>query len=401
MTEGVLPAIALRPRLRRLRVVAPLLARSNLFAALLLLPLPSLLYAFIALRALSGDRSGTDFLSFWQAGRRALEGQSPYPLVDALPAVVDRFTFAPFVYPAPAAYWLAPLAILPFAVAKTLFLALNLGSVVLALRLLGVRDWRCHAVVFLSVPLVAGAALGAFSPLLLLGAAAAWRYRDTTVRLGVIVAMLVVAKLFLWPLWLWLVYTRRFKAAALSATGGIAMTVVAWKGIGYAGLHQYPHLLSRMTELVGTNSYSPFALLHTAGLSASAAQQLVLAAGALIAALAAYLLREDIADERSFVVALGLALLLTPILWPHYLVLLYLPVALMRRSFSLLWLVPLLMWFDGDGWSYGSPVRIIPFLLLCAVPFVLVLRRDAADRVKARRRAGAVTFGPAEVTAAS
>lgn len=400
MTESVLPAIARRPRFRRLRVVAPLLVRSNLFAALVLLPLPSVMYALIALRAFSGDRSGTDFLSFWEAGRRVLAGQSPYPLVDALPAVVDQFTFAPFVYPAPAAYWLVPLAILPFAVAKTLFLALNLGSVVLALRLLGVRDWRCHAVVFLSVPLVAGAALGTFSPLLLLGVAAAWRYRDKTARLGLIVAMLVVAKLFLWPLWLWLVYTRRFKAAALSAAAGVTMTVVAWKAIAFAGLDQYPRLLSRLTELVGTNSYSPFALLHTAGFSASAAQRLVFAGGALIAALAAYLLRQDITDERSFVVVLGLALLLTPILWPHYLVLLYIPVALMRRSFSLLWLVPLLMWFDGDGWSYGSPVRIIPFLLMCAVPFVLVLRRDAAEHVKARQTAASLGMGrPLELSA--
>ena len=375
-------------------MVAPLLVRSNLFAALVLLPVPALMYALIALRAFSGDRSGTDFLSFWEAGRRVLEGQSPYPLVDALPAVVDRFTFAPFVYPAPAAYWLVPLAILPFALAKTLFLALNLGSVVLALRLLGVRDWRCHAVVFFSVPLVASAALGTFSPLLLLGVAAAWRYRDKTVRLGVIVAMLVVAKLFLWPLWLWLVYTRRLRAAVLSAVAGIAMTFVAWKGIAFAGLDQYPRLLSRMTQLVGANSYSPFALLHTAGLSASAAQGFVLAGGALIALLAAYLLRRDVTDERSFVVALGLALLLTPILWPHYLTLLYIPVALIRRSFSLLWLVPLLMWFDGDGWSDGNPARIIPFLLLCAIPFALVLWRDASERAEARRAAASLTRGP-------
>ncbi len=400
MTEGVLPAIALRPRLRRLRLVAPLLVRSNVFALLVLLPLPALMYALIALRAVSGDRSGTDFLSFSEAGRRVLAGQSPYPLVDALPAVVDQFTFAPFVYPAPAAYWLVPFAVLPFAVAKTLFLALNLGSVMLALRLLGVRDWRCHAVAFLSVPVAASAALGTFSPLLLLGVAAAWRYRSKTARLGAIVAMLVVAKVFLWPLWLWLVYTRRFTAAALSAAAGVTMTLVAWKGIAFAGLDQYPRLLSRMTELVGTSSYSPFALLHTAGYSAPAAQRLVLAGGAMLAALAAYRLKRDITDERSFVVALGLALLLTPILWPHYLVLLYVPVALLRRSFSPLWLVPLLMWFDGDGRSYGSPVRIVPFLILCAVPFVLVLWRDAAERAEARRAAASLTLGqPLELPA--
>jgi alpha-1,2-mannosyltransferase len=342
------------------------------------------MYAYIAARAVTGDRHGSDFLSFWQAGRAVLRGQSPYPLLDALPAVADRLTFAPFVYPAPAAYWLAPLAILPFAVAKALFLVLNLGSIVLALRLLGVRDWRCHAAVFASVPVVAGASLGTFSPLLLLGAAAAWRYRDRTVRVGLIVAALVVAKLFLWPLWFWLVYTRRFGAAALSAAAGVTLTVVGWWGIGFAGLHEYPQLLSRLTELVGTNSYSPYALIHAFGVSGATTQRLVLAGGALLAAVAAWRFRAVRTDERSFVAALGLALLLTPILWPHYLVLLYVPIALLRRSMGLLWLLPLLMWINGDGWSYGEPARIVPFLILCAIPFVLALRQPSPARREAR-----------------
>ena len=380
MAEGVLPTIALRPRFRRLRVVAPLLLRSNVFAFVVLVVLPSPAYVYIVMRAVRGERRGSDFLSFWQAGRHVLHSQSPYPLLDALPAVADRLTFAPFVYPAPAAYWMAPFAVLPFALAKTLFLVLSLASVVVALRLLHVRDWRCYAAAFLSMPIIAGSALGAFSPLLLLGAVAAWRYRERAVRLGLIVAVLVVAKLFLWPLWFWLIYTRRFTAAALSATVGVALTIVAWWGIGFAGFREYPRLLSRMTELVGTNSYSPFALLHAAGLSGSTAQPLVLAGGAALAIVAAWRFSTVRTDERSFVAALGLALLLTPILWPHYLVLLYVPIAFLRRTFSALWLLPLLMWFNGHGWSYGMPTRIVPFLVLCAVPFVLSLRQTAADR---------------------
>jgi hypothetical protein len=378
MAEGVLPSIALRPRLQRLRVATPLVLRSKVSAFTFLVLLPSPMYVFVASRAVSGDRRASNFLSFWDAGRRVLHDHSPYPLLEALPAVADHRTFEPFVYPAPAAYWMVPLAILPFAVAKTIFLALNLGSIVLALRLMGVRDWRCHAAAFGSVPVVAASSLGTFSPLLLLGAAAAWRYRERTAGLGVIVAVLVVAKLFLWPLWLWLVYTRRFAAAAVSVAVGVTLTVAAWWGIGFAGLHEYPRLLSRMTELVGTNSYSPYALLHAAGLSGAATQQFLFAGGAVLAVLAAWHLRGARKDERSFVAALGIALLLTPILWPHYFVLLYVPIALLRRTFSALWLLPLLMWLDGDGWSFGEPIRIIPFLVLCAVPFVFALRQPSA-----------------------
>src|SRR5258706_13889894 len=147
MAEGVLSPVALRPRQRGLHAAALVFARSKVTTAAVLL-VPALMYVYIAARAITGDRRGSNFLSFWQSGRTVLRGHSPYPLLEALPAVADRFTFDPFVYPAPAAYWLAPLAFLPFALAKTTFLVLSLVSVVVALRLLGVRDWRCHAAVF-------------------------------------------------------------------------------------------------------------------------------------------------------------------------------------------------------------------------------------------------------------
>jgi len=381
MAEGVLSPVALRPRRRGLHVAALVVARSKATTAAVLL-LPALIYMYIAARAITGDRRASNFLSFWQAGRAVLHGHSPYPLLGALPAVADPLTFDPFVYPAPAAYWMVPLAILPFALAKTIFLVLNLGSVVVALRLLGVRDWRCHAAAFASVPVVAGASLGTFSPFLLLGAAAAWRYRERAVRVGLIVAALVVAKLFLWPLWLWLVYTRRFAAAALSVSVGAAVTLAAWWGLAFAGLHDYPRVLSRLTELVGTNSYSPYALLHAGGLSGATAQWLVLALGVVLVALAALRLSAIRKDDRAFVAALGVALVLTPILWPHYLVLLFVPIALLRRTLSSLWLLPLLIWFDGHAWSYGDPARIVPFLVLCAVPFVLALRQAPVRALK-------------------
>jgi hypothetical protein len=40
------------------------------------------------------------------------------------------------------------------------------------------------------------------------------------------------------------------------------------------------------------------------------------------------------------------------------------------------------MWADGNGWSFGEPARIVPFLVLCAVPFVLALREAPAASLK-------------------
>jgi hypothetical protein len=376
MAEGVIPALSLRPAVRRLGVVAPTVLRSWPSIVLLLVVGPAAFYALVARNTVTGVKRGSDFASFWEGGRSVLHGLSPYPALDALPAVADRITFVPFVYPAPAAFAMGPLSVLPFAVADTLFLVLAMASVAVALRLFGVRDWRCYAATFAALPIMAAVSVGSISTLLFLGVAVAWRYRDTTWRLAAVVAALVVAKLFLWPLWVWLVYTRRFRAAAVSAALGVAATVGAWAAIHFAGLHDYPQLLSRMTELVGTQSYSPYALARSAGSPGALAQALVLVAALGLVAWAARTIPAVRTEQGSFVLALGLALFLTPILWPHYLALAFVPIALSRKTFSAYWLCPLLFWFDGAGWSYGQPLQIAPFLAIAAVPYVLALRGE-------------------------
>jgi alpha-1,2-mannosyltransferase len=357
-----------------MRVVVPAVLRSPPAIGILLVLGPTIFYVLAAVNALEGVKRGSDFASFWHGGRAVLHGLSPYPTIASLPEVANRITFVPFVYPPPAAFALGPLSVLPFAVADTLFFLLILGSVALALRALDVTDWRCYAATYAALPIMAAVAVGSLSTLLLLGVALAWRYRQTTWRLGALVAVLVVAKLFLWPLWVWLVYTRRYRAAIVSAVAGAVSTFGAWAAIHFAGLHDYPQLLSRMSELVGTKSYSPYALARAAGATASASQLLVLLAGVVVVASAVRWLPSVRTDQGAFLLAVGIGLFLTPILWPHYLVLAFIPVALARKTMSAIWLCPLLFWFDGAGWSYGHPIQIAPFLCISAVPFVLALR---------------------------
>jgi hypothetical protein len=144
--------------------------------------------------------------------------------------------------------------------------------------------------------------------------------------------------------------------------------------IDFAGLHDYPRLLSRLSDLTGINSYSLYALGRAAGAAPRATQIGVFAVAVVLAIVAARGLRDARGDERVLVASIGLALFLTPILWPHYLVLIFVPIALVRREFSGLWLLPLVFWLDGDAWSHGEPARIVPFLAVASVPFVLALR---------------------------
>lgn len=314
--------------------------------------LPALIVAYCLWWVASPSGHGSDFATFRSAGGAVLHGHSPYPRLSSLPAHADR-QFAPFVYPPVTAFAFAPLSLLPYGLAKLLFALASLGAVALALRLLGVRDRWCYGAAFAAAPVFAAVGLGTISPLLLLGVAAAWRYRERAVVLALLVAGIVTAKLFLWPLWLWLVRTRRFRAAAISAGVGGFAVAVSWAAIGFAGLRDYPELLRRLSGLTGVHSYSLYAL--GAGRLTPFLVVAALAAAAL-------LLRDD---ARLLVAALGVALLATPILWPHYLVLLFVPLALARPGFSAAWLAPLVLWLDSAGRS-DDGVRTAALLLLVA-----------------------------------
>ena len=53
-------------------------------------------------------------------------------------------------------------------------------------------------------------------------------------------------------------------------------------------------------------------------------------------------------DRRAFAVAVVASLVATPLVWMHYLLLLYVPIALYRPRLSGLWFLPLLLWADAD-----------------------------------------------------
>jgi hypothetical protein len=267
------------------------------------------------------------------------------------------------VYPAPAALAFAPLALLPLPLASSLYTVLSLAALAGALLCLDVRDWRCYAAALSSLPVMQGVMLGTVSPFLLLGAAALWRWRNRPLVAGALLAALVVTKLFLWPLGFWLLATRRFRATAWSVVVAAGAATAGWAAIGFAGLREYPSLMHALTSLVGAQGYSPYALVLALGGPAAAATAGMLVAGGALAAGAV----ASRCDERAFLLAVAAAFALSPVVWAHYLVLLYVPIALASRRLSPLWLAPLPLWFFASSWSDGRLERIIPTLLIGAV----------------------------------
>jgi alpha-1,2-mannosyltransferase len=321
---------------------------------------------------IAGKNFAFDFHQFWRGGRDVLDGVSPYPRRAALDAASGHLgphgiqNVFRFPYPAGCAVLMAVLAWLPFHAAAVVLVVLSIGAAALALRLLDVRDWRCYGVMFCSIAVITSIRLGTLSPILLLLVALAWRYRDRAWIAGGSIAAVVVLKVFLWPLVLWLAATRRLAAAAIAAAAAVAFTAVAWAAIGFAGFSEYPHLLSRLTDVVADRGFSLVALGSDLGFGRDASRALPWIAGGIVLLAALLAARGTDGDRRSLTLAIAASILLTPIVWLHYFVLLYVPIALYRRALSSPWLLFLLLWATPFQETKGDAWRVAVGLAVCA-----------------------------------
>ena len=293
-----------------------------------------------------------DFGVFLLAGDAVLDGRSPYPSGELEPPPV-----AYYVYPPPLALATAPLAAISHPVTASLWTLVGLGAVIGALLVLGVRDWRCHALALLYTGTREALEYGAIGTILLLLIALAWRYRRNLPIAAAATAAAVVLKLFLWPLIVWHVLARRIGTGVAAAAGAAALALASWAAIGFAGLREYPRLLRDLTQLEAEHTYSLFALARALGFPELASQAAAVTAGILLLTAAARVARRgdgDDGERRALILALAAAFAATPILWVHYLVLLIVMIALARPRLSPLWLVPLVgVVFEALGW-YGG-----------------------------------------------
>lgn len=345
------------------------------------LALPLLLVGVFTVGVI-GHQFAFDFHTFWNAARNVLDGRTPYPRSAAIANVHSTSAdYEFFVYPPPFVLALAPLAALPFAVAAALYTIGLLGCVIVALRLLGVTDWRCYGLAFATVPVLSSLRLGEVTPILLLFVAVAWRYRDRWAAAGAAVGGVVVLKLFLWPLVGWLLVTRRWKAAALACAGGSAVTALAWAAIGFRGMRDYPSLLRELARLEARQSYSLVAFAERLHLPAPQVTWVVLALAALagVALLCVHAEPSEF-DARVYSAAICLALLLTPILWLNYGALLVAPIAIASPELSFGWAVPLAFWLSPFPLAMRHATWHLAVVLATVLAVVVTTRRDPGLR---------------------
>src|SRR5262249_59841645 len=100
----------------------------------------------------------------------------------------------------------------------------------------GVRDPRCYALWLLTPMMLSTIAIGNATTLVIFLAAALWRWRDSPwLAAGALVAA-IATKLFVAPLVVWLIVTRRYRTAALTLAGVPLVILSAWGLIGLAAV---------------------------------------------------------------------------------------------------------------------------------------------------------------------
>jgi hypothetical protein len=323
---------------------------------LLLLGAVPIVALALALAAYAGDdRLALDFHNeVYRQAQAVVDGRDAYDSPDA-----DLSDRSSFLWPMAAVLPVVPLTAIPADVADWLATAVVIATLVAALWLLEIRDWRVYGVVLLWPAVIEAIQTANVSLPLTLLVAVMWRYRDRAAIAGLALGYGVALKLFLWPVVVWLALVGRRSAAAVAAVTAAASLLLI---LPFTSIGDYTRLLRNLARTFEHDGYTPFALLTDLGVPDTAARVVTISFGVAVLALAC--------RRRSLGLALAAALVLSPIVWRHFFTLLLIPLALSRPRFDGVWLIPIGLWV-GDGTLNGAPWQTASVLVLVALTFAL------------------------------
>jgi Glycosyltransferase family 87 len=346
------------------------------WAAYLLLVASCMLAVGYGAAVIGAGQFGVDFGgTLWEPARSLIHGGTPYPNHQNLHG-------SPSVYPPPVILAFTPLSLLPFGIAAVTICVLLLAAATATLYVLGLRDWFVYAVVLSSLAVVGASTWGNDAPLMVLFVALAWRDRT---RSWVWAAFAILLKLWMFPLLLWLAFTRR-RQAVLAALTILAAVTVAWTLIGGDGLAGYADRLRSLQDAQGPNGILLYALLLKLSGSATVATFGAMASAAILC-----LIARTLDERRMFQLILVACLVASPIMWSSYLALLMVTIAVSnRRSERAMWFVMPALWVVAVS-PPGSPRPLwLVGYVMCLVAVVMTFALD----VPLRRRIAARPFHP-------
>lgn len=334
-----------------------------LFAGSLLLGAVFLAYLVFAL-ATAGHTLGCDYLTYDAATRAWLAGASPYPA-----SIAEAGVCGIFQYPPPFLLFVAPFTLMPAESATwawAAMLAACLPLAVLAMPMPPMTRLIVFALAGTSWPVLFAIRIGAIGPALLLAFSLAWRWRDRAGRLAAVTVVSGFAKLMPGLIAVWMLLTRRWRAAALTLLAAGA-GVVLWLVLQPQLWLDFVEIERQVAGLAisAPLNVAPASLAYFHGIGAGPAQA-VGAAHALLVSALAVVAALRCRPEASVIVAAIASQAVAPVLWDHYAIVVFLALAwLLARGhwwavlmgIAMNWM--LILWFQPWQWAALMDVSIV------------------------------------------
>ena len=307
---------------------------------------------------------GYDFSAYWSAARHLLAGEPIYTAAQLAGSYAPQVQYL-YLYPPPLAALVTPLAwLFPTDYRAAAWVWAGLGALILAGSVLalarserladrypvlaGRGRWLLVAGAFAFPPVVGELVLGNVHLLLLGLLTVAWlgiQRGDSRghALAGGAIGIAAVIKVFPGLLLLWLLLTRRFRAAAWVAIGAGAAVLVTLPFTGIEPWTQFPTVLANLSAPSDTTDTLAPTVWLAPYLGFLGARVLVTLAGLALLVWVA----SATAPARSFAIAVTISVLIAPALYHHYLALLVVPFLLaLGAGVKLRWLAIayLLMW---------------------------------------------------------
>ena len=316
-------------------------AHATAVGNVLIAVVPALFTVLVALAVFRYRWTAYDFhYSYYPAAHRLLTGANPYAVSPR-----DIREGIAFVYPALSAIAFVPLALLTRASADHVYMCFCLLLIPMTLWVMGVRDWRVYGPPLLCRPIIVGWQGGNVSVPLTCLVALAWKYRDRPLVAGFVTALAISLKPFVWPLALWLMATRRWRAAAWALLSGVILNLAAWAVVGFNQIGTYLRLSGQVTDALWRGGYSVLALAHHLGFGRGVGEALLVVGSIALIACTVYVGFVKRQAREAMVLSVALMLFASPLVWNHYYTLLLVPLALARPRFDPIWLLPTALWF--------------------------------------------------------
>ncbi|MGH2843370.1 MAG: glycosyltransferase family 87 protein, partial [Solirubrobacteraceae bacterium] len=296
-------------------------AQQVLLGLVPLVVLVTLLGAVIA-----GPNVGVDFHNaYYVAGLRVLRGGDPYAW-----SAHQIAAGVAFVYPAFSALFFAPFALISRGTASLTFMFVCVALAPLTLWIMRVRDWRVYGATLLWLPFFGAWQTANETALLVALTALAWRYRDRPIVCGALAAAAISLKPLVWPLALWLLVTRRYRASAYGLAVGVVLNLASWAVVGFSNVSVYLHESVLDSRLSWRHGYSLIALAGHFGLGRVVGYALLVIGALALTLLVVYIGLVKRRERQALILAVALMLVSSPLVWSHYFLLLLIPLALKR-----------------------------------------------------------------------